>query len=102
MRYVLITSLANHWDNVNNLSSYPYTLLRGAIMNPDKLTDKTRAIFVKVNRETRMPERCWEGEVSKITKRTDKVWLQFRLAGQTKFPEKYGGSPDGWYVDVFA
>ena len=100
MRYVLITSRSNHWDRVGNVSSYPYELLRGAVMNPEKLADNTPAIFVKVDKEMRTPVKSWEGEVVKITRRADKVWLQFRLGRATACPEKFAGSPDGWYTDV--
>ena len=99
LRYVLITSRSNHWDRVGNISSYPFQMLRGAVMNPERLADHTPAIFVKVDREMRTTEKCWEGEVIKITRRTDKVWLQFRLAGVTACPENFAGSPDGWYTD---
>ena len=99
MRYVLITSRSNHWDKVGNVSSFPYEMLRGGVMNPERLADNTPAIFVKVDKEMRTPERCWEGEVVKVTRRTDKVWLQFRLGRVTTCPENFAGSPDGWYTD---
>lgn len=99
MRYVLITSRANHWDRVGNVSSYPYEMLRGAVMNPERLVEQTPAIFVKVDKEMRTPEKSWEGRVVKITRRTDKVWLQFVLGRTTTCPENFAGSPDGWYAD---
>ena len=99
MRYVLITSRPNHWDRVGNVSSYPYSMLRGAVMNPEKLADNTPAVFVKVDKEMRTPEKSWEGEVVKITRRADKVWLEFRLGRVTTCPESFAGSPDGWYTD---
>jgi len=99
LRYVLITSRSNHWDRVGNVSSYPYEMLRGAVMNPERLADHTPAVFVKVDKEMRTPEKSWEGEVIKITRRADKVWLQFRLGRVTTCPENFAGSPDGWYTD---
>ena len=84
MRYVLITSRPNHWDRVGNVSSFPYTMLRGAVMNPERLADHTRAILVKVDKEMRTPE---------------KFWLEFRLGRVTTCPENFAGSPDGWYTD---
>src|ERR1700674_3100439 len=59
LRYVLITSRSNHWDRVGNVSSYPYEMLRGAVMNPERLADRTQAIFVKVDKEMRTPEKSW-------------------------------------------
>jgi hypothetical protein len=99
LRYILITSRSNHWDGVGNISSYPYELLRGAVMNPERLAENTPAVFVKVGKEMRTPEKSWEGEVTKITRRADKVWLQFRLGRVTTCPERFAGSPDGWYTD---
>jgi len=37
--------------------------------------------------------------VVKITRRADKVWLEFRLVHVAKCPENFAGSPDGWYTD---
>jgi hypothetical protein len=59
LRYVLITSRSNHWDRVGNVSSYPYEMLRGGVMNPERLADHTPAVFVKVDKEMRIPEKSW-------------------------------------------
>lgn len=99
MRFVLITSWSKHWDKVDGLSSYPHTMLKGAAMSPANLVDDTPALFIKVNRETRIPEKCWEGRVTKVTKRTEKIWFHFILGGQVQCPERYAGSPDGWYAE---
>lgn len=95
----MITSWGKHWDKVNGLSSYPYQLLRGLLLNPVNLLDNTPALFIKVNRDTRIPDKCWEGKITKITKRSEKVWFQFTLEGLTDCPEQYVGSPDGWYAE---
>jgi hypothetical protein len=47
----------------------------------------------------RTPEKSWEGEVIKVTRRADKVWLEFRLGRATTCPENFAGSPDGWYTN---
>ena len=62
-------------------------------MNPERLVEQTPAIFVKVDKEMRTPEKSWEGKVVKITRRTDKVWLQFVLGRTTTCPENFAGSP---------
>src|SRR5208282_2366793 len=97
MRYVLITSWGKHWDRVNGLSSYPFSMLKGLLLNPANLQDNTRALFIKVNKDTRIPEKCWDGTITKITKRTEKVWFQFSLERVVECPTQYAGSPDGWY-----
>jgi len=77
-------------------------MLKGLVMNSENLADNTPSVFVKVNKETRIPEKCWEGEVTMMTKRTDKVWFQFTLGKLVECPPMYVGSPDGWYADETA
>ena len=71
-------------------------------MNPEKLSDHVRTIFIRIDGTTRLPKKCWEGEVYKITRRTEKVWFEFRLDREIQCPQKYIGYPEGWYVDEVA
>jgi hypothetical protein len=66
---------------------------------PPKMPVTAISCLRHVDKEMRTPERFWEGEVVKITRRADKVWLQFRLGRVTTCPENFAGSPDGWYTD---
>ena len=100
MHYVLITCWPKHWDKISGTSSYPYSMLKGLLLNPANLVDDTPSLFIKVNRDTRIPEKCWEGKVLKVTKRTDKVWFQFNLVRGVDCSERYAGSPDGWYGEA--
>jgi len=52
----------------------------------------------RIGGESPHPEKCWEGEAVEITRRADKVWLQFRLSQVTTCPDNFA-VPDGWYTD---
>ncbi len=99
MKYVMVTAWSNHWDKIGNTTSFSYPMLRGAIMNPERLVDHTPTIFIRIDRTTKLPKKCWEGEIYKITRRTEKVWFEFSLNREIPCPQKYIGYPEGWYAD---
>lgn len=76
-------------------------MLRGIIMNPDRIVDHTPTIFIKTNR-IGLPVRCWEGEIFGKKKTEDKVWFKFRLDREIQCPPQYLGKREGWYVDETA
>jgi len=97
--YILVTSWPRHWDKIGGKSSYTYSMLRGSIMNPDKIVDQTPAIFIKVDKETRLPQKCWEGKMLGKKRTEEKIWFEFRLDRVVECAQIYGGSRDGWHVD---
>lgn len=97
MKYVMVTDWEGHWDKVGEQSSYSYSMLKGAIMNPAGMADPGQTIFIKTDKTTRLPQKCWEGEVYNIVRRREKVWFKFRLDRQIQCPEKYVGYPNGWF-----
>lgn len=99
MRYIMVTTWSNHWDRTGNTTSFSYAMLRGAIMNPERLVDHTPTVFIRIDSTTKLPKKCWEGEVYKITRRTEKVWFEFSLDREVLCPQKYIGYPEGWYED---
>jgi hypothetical protein len=66
-------------------------MLRGAIMNPERLVDHTPTVFIRIDSTTKLPKKCWEGEVYKITRRTEKVWFEFSLDREVLCPQGHGG-----------
>ena len=99
MKYVMVTSWTDHWDRTGNQTSFSYSMLRGRIMNPANLTDNVYTIFIRIDKTTRLPRKCWEGEVLGIKRTADKVWFEFRLKGEITCPQKYVGYPEGWFAD---
>jgi hypothetical protein len=100
MKYIMVTDWRGHWDKVGGQSSYSYSMLRGAILDPARIVDPSQAVFIKLDKTTRLPQKCWEGEVFGIVRRTEKVWFKFRLNREIQCPQKYVGYPDGWYGEA--
>jgi hypothetical protein len=95
----MVTSWPNHWDRIGNKTSFTYGMLRGNIMNPEKLADNVSTTFIRIDRLTRLPRKCWEGKVAGIKRTADKVWFEFELERQIECPQKYVGYPEGWFAD---
>ena len=68
-------------------------------MNPGRIVDHTPTIFIKLDRETKLPKRCWEGEMYGKKRTEDTIWFEFSLFRDLICPRKYVGYPEGWYVD---
>ena len=68
-------------------------------MNPTRLVDNIPTTFIRVDRTTRLPRKCWEGKVTRIKKAADKVWFEFVLDREIECPQKYIGYPEGWFAD---
>ena len=68
-------------------------------MNPDHISENTPALFIRADRETRLPQKCWKGELLSKKRTEDKVWFTFRLDSVVECPQKWIGTPDGWYDD---
>jgi len=99
MKYVMVTSWSNHWDRTGNKSSYSYSMLRGGVMDPGRIVDHTPTVFGRIDRETRVPKKCWQGELLSTKRTSDKVWFEFRLDVPITCPEKCVGYPEGWFID---
>src|SRR6266481_3165776 len=95
----MVTSWPNHWDRIRNKAAFTYSMLRGGVMNPEKIVDHTPTIFIKIDKETKLPKKCWEGKIYGKNRTDDKVWFEFSLFRQIECPKKYIGYPEGWYAD---
>ncbi len=102
MKYVMVTTWSNHWDRAGSKSSYSFSMLRGGVMDPDRIVDHTPTVFIRIDRETRLPRKCWEGEIFSVKRTSDKVWFEFRLDEEITCPQQYVGNPEGWFTDETA
>lgn len=104
MIYIMVTNWENHWDKLKNNSTYfTVSMLKGN-MSENKLEDNTKTIFIKRNKETRLIENTWSGEVIEIsegTRRDGKKCIHFRviIKDTISCPDKYSNYFEGWYVD---
>jgi hypothetical protein len=99
LKYVMVTTWPNHWDRVGNKSSFSYSMLKGGVMDPSRIVNHTPAVFIRIDKETKLPRKCWEGELLVSKRTSDKVWFEFRLDGEIHCPQQYVGFPEGWFTD---
>lgn len=95
MKYVMVTGWPNHWDRTGNKSSYSYSMLKGGVIDPGKIVDHTPTVFIRIGRETKLPRKCWQGEILSTKRTSDKIWFEFRLDKEVLRSQKYVGYPEG-------
>jgi hypothetical protein len=99
MKYVLVTTWPKHWDKIESKSSFTYSMLRGSVMNPDNIVERTPALFIRDERGTGLPQKCWKGEILTKKRTEEEIWFTFKLDGLVECPEGCICSPDGWFVE---
>ena len=104
MIYIMVTNWENHWDKLKDNSTYfTVRMLRGN-MNENKLKDNTKTIFIKRNKETKLIEDAWFGNVLDIDKGIRKdgkkcIYFKVKIEDKMPIPNKYSNYFEGWYVD---
>jgi hypothetical protein len=96
----MVTSWPNYWDRIGNKGSYSYSMLKGGVMDPQKIVEHTPTVFIRIDKETRLPRKCWQGELLLAKRTSDKVWFEFRLDSEIPCPQKYVGYTEGWFTDA--
>lgn len=96
-KYLMITSWDDHWDKIGyRYTYYPKSMMKEG-MNEDLIEDNARTIFIKINKETKEPEKAWIGTVSNFIIEGDKVRFKVNIEKETPVPEEYRGKSEGWY-----
>jgi hypothetical protein len=75
-------------------------MLRGGVIDPSKIVNHTPTIFLRIDRETKLPRKCWQGEIPSTKRTSEKVWFKFRLDSEIPCPQEYVGYPEGWFTDT--
>ena len=101
MKYVMITNWEELWDKKEPKTTYyPKNMFRSG-MSEKLLKPNTKTIFIKINRETKKPERAWEGIVTDFSIEEEKIEFKYRLEKElTSIPKEWEGKIEGWYVEV--
>ena len=99
MKYILVTSWPKHWDKIGGKSSFTYSMLKGRIMDPERIVVPAPAVFIKLDRETRLPQKCWKGEITAKKRTENRIWFDFRIDGTIECPPQYIGYPEGWFAE---
>ena len=92
----MVTHWENHWDDIGDESAYSYGMLRGT-MSKEKLVEHTPTVFVKVDKDTKVPEKAWEGEVYSFNL-TNRVNFKLKLSREIPIPVEYKNLREGWHL----
>ena len=96
MKYVMVTNWDDHWDKIGDGASYSFNMLRG-LMSREKLEEHTPTIFIKLNKDTKVPEKAWDGEVHSFDV-TNRIHFKFKLAREIEPPKEYEHLGEGWHI----
>lgn len=99
LRYIMVTHWDDHWDNLpNNETYFTKGMLRGN-MNVNKIRENTPAIFIKKDKQTRKPEKTWEGIVYGFKVEKDRIRFKVKIDREIHIPSEYMEYSEGWYVE---
>lgn len=94
----MVTHWVNHWDCLpGNETHFTKGMLRQP-MTRDKIRENTPTIFIKKNKETRKPEKAWEGSVYGFRVGKDRIYFKVKIDREIPIPPEYSEYPEGWYV----
>lgn len=96
MKYVMVTHWDDHWDGIGGEATYSFNMLRGH-MTRDRLKEHTPTIFIKLNKNNRVPERAWKGETHSFNL-TNRIGFKFDLIEEVEVPPEYANLKEGWHV----
>lgn len=95
----MVTYYDGHWDNVRNNETYYWKrMIKPRI---ESLIEKTPTIFIKTDKDTRTPQKSWEGYVEAfkdgVRAGESSVIFRFHLNREIPIPEVYHNYRAGWY-----
>lgn len=95
----MVTHWANHWDNLpNNETHFTRGMLKSG-MSIDKIRENIHTIFIKKSKQTRKPEKAWEGSVYGFRVEKDRIYFKVRIDREINVPLEYMEYPEGWYAE---
>ncbi len=96
MKYLMVTSFDRHWDEISS-TSYTKRMFRGK-MREKLIKDNTETIFIKINRQTRIPEKAWIGKVNNFEITDDKICFDVIIDREIPIPPEHKDKTEGWYI----
>jgi len=101
-KYVMVTHWDGHWDALpNNETHYTKKMIRFEL-KADKLLDRAPTLFVKLNKETKKPEKAWIGYVYGFKDEDNKVHFKVHIEKSISLkdiPQHYLSLKEGWYLE---
>ncbi len=101
MKYIMITHWKDHWNKLpGNQTHYTFGMLKEGV-DLNNLKNNTPTVFIKLNEDTKEPEKAWEGVVYdfEINKKRGRVYFKVKINREILVPEKYKTWKEGWYMD---
>lgn len=96
MKYVMVTHWDDHWDGIGGEATYSFNMLRGD-MAREKLREHTPTVFIKLAKDSRLPEKAWQGEVHSLNL-TNRIGFKFDLREEIRVPPEYANLKEGWHL----
>jgi len=106
-RYIMVTHWVNHWDKIpHNQTYYPFHLVESGISflkGTWKGEQPVPTIFIKLNENTQVPEKAWEGYTFdfKIDSKRKRIYFRVKIEKEVQVPFKYRNLREGWYIKEF-
>lgn len=99
MNYVMITHWDRHWDNLRNNETYFHDTMFRSGMSRSKTVENTSTLFIKLNKDSRKPEKAWRGLVFGFKPETDRIRFRVEIESEVSCPSKYNSYREGWYAE---
>jgi hypothetical protein len=93
MGYLMVTTWENHWEGV----ARSYFTRKDIRFPVEEIREGTETVFVRVNRETRQPERAWRGSPRDFVVESDRVRFSPGPLQRIEVPEGHCQYDVGWY-----
>jgi len=98
-KYVMVTHWPNHWDNLPHNETYFTKGMLKQGMTIDRIRENTPTIFIKVNKQTKTPEKAWEGNVYNLRVEENRIFFKVKINKEIPIPSEYSNYSEGWYIE---
>jgi len=96
----MVTKLPHHWDELpNRETQYKNGMLKPGV-DRETLQEGTDTIFIRLNAQSRQPEKAWKGSVNNFERRSDAIYFKVAIDHEISVPAKYQTFREGWYIDA--
>jgi hypothetical protein len=75
----MVTHWPNHWDNLPHNETYFTKGMLKQGMTIDRIRENTPTIFIKVNKQTKTPEKAWEGNVYNLRVEENRIFFKVKI-----------------------
>jgi hypothetical protein len=95
----MVTHWPNHWDNLPHNETYFTKGMLKQGMTIYRIRENTPTIFIKVNKQTKTPEKAWEGNVYNLRVEENRIFFKVKINKEIPIPPEYSNYSEGWYIE---